>query len=352
MIHCRYSRLIAIGSVAVTLVAGACHKPEEFSPSSPEVQDALKISLSASSLPADGVATLVITAQIDPRALPANRKLVFKAEDGAFLEATTEPFRQVERTVDVNGRATVTLRSSRNVRPVGISVEVMAKPTVFARATVNFVRADPGGTIAFIGTASSAPADGATLTPVTVEISAELPTGRRTVTFNTNRGTFAQGGTTTATATAGADNGARVDLKSAADAGPARLTATVDGVTIDHVVDFTQAFPDAIVVTPAKVRLQATTGEQGMTNVKVDLVRNVGTASRTALTVTVVQVSSNDNLPVLIGGLSPTNAGSATFTLTIGALPSTSLGFAEIQVRVPDSSVVGRATIEIVAATS
>lgn len=340
----RVGFLLLLGTI---LSAGNCFDPNERSPTSPAVQGALRVSLSSSSIPADGTAILSVTAEIDPRADAENRVLVFQTTDGRFLEATTGPFRAVERSVDSFGKATATLRSSRTVQPVELTVTVKAKPSVFVRTIVQFTRAEPSDTISFVDLPSTALADMTTLTPITISVDESLPSDQRNVTFTTSRGTFASTGTGTASAIAGSDHRARVDLKSPLDPGTARITATVDGVTIEAALELVPAPPETILVSPAKIVLQATNGEGGTTPVKVRLLRQRGKVSPTTVNIGLIAETSDAELPILVRDLAPTDTnGETIFTMTVGSV--TYRGPALIEVRVDDASTVGRARVEIV----
>lgn len=346
----RLYRLALLALLGVVLTAGDCFDPDEHLPTAPATLEALQVTLSSATIPADGTSTLTVTGAIDPRAESANRTLVFTTSDGIFLEATATPFRTVERTVEPSGEASVTLRSSHNVGSVEITVQVKDKPEVVFRTSVEFSRADPAGTLGFLALPASVPADLETLTPVTVEIDERLPSGSRTVTFTTNRGTFAtatNSAGTTATATAEADQRARVDLKSPLDPGTARLTAAVDGVVVETSLEFVAALPQTILVTPTKVALPATNTDAGTTPVAVRLLRDAGKVSPTTVQARLLEEASGAELAALIRGLVPSNAsGETTFTLTAGSL--TYRGPAIIEVRVEGASAVGRARIEIV----
>lgn len=334
--------------LVLCLTAGDCFDPDEHLPTAPATQDALRVSLSTSSIPADGTSTLVVTAEIDPRAEGDNRLLEFKTSGGRFMEATADPFRTVERGVDAAGRASATLRSSRTVGTVELTVTVKGAPAVFVRTSVEFVRAEASETIAFVDLPANAPADDTTLTPITVRIDEGITSDRRTVTFTTSRGTFADSSSGNATAPAGADHRARVDLESPLEPGMARLTAAVDGVVVDAGLLFVAALPETILVSPTNVVLEATNDAEGTTPVRVQLLRETGKVSPTTVRARLVTDPAGDELPALIRDLVPSDAdGKLTFTLTVGSV--TYLGPAVVEVRVDGSPTVGRARVEIIA---
>lgn len=333
--------LVAILTLCIT----GCYEPDDHSPTAPAVRNALVLFVSADSIPADGVSSLVVTAKIDPAATTANRTLVFTTNDGSFVEATGADAKTLERVVDAQGEASATLRSSRNVRPVEITVTVKEVSTVVARTTVSFTEAPAAETLSFVESPASAPADGATRSPVTVAIAASLPSTSREVSFTTSLGTFAQSGNSSHAATAGSDHRARADLISPDAPGQARLTAEVDGVTVQTFVDFVAALPETILVFPAKSRLEATQEAAGSTQVAVTLLRSVGQVSSTVVQPRLVAADTRQVLPASFSALQPTRR-ETTFTLTVG--PIAYRGLADLEVQVPGSSEVGTARIEII----
>lgn len=342
-------RLFSAALLAFLALGSSCFDPDDHSPTSPAVQSAITVVASATTLPADGVSTVVITGTIDPVARAANPKLVFKTTRGEFVEAAADATdkTEVERQVGLDGSTTATLRSSRQVGPAEVTVSVANRDSVFARVTVDFVASDPSDTIGLVAAAASAPADGATLTALTATLDEGIAAGTE-VQFKTTRGTFVDNGMKTTTQPAGADRRARADLESPVEPGRARLTAEVDGVTAQLFFDFNHALPDTILVTSDRSLLEASNETAGKSQVTVTLLRDVGEVSDTTpVQVRVVAQDDGAEIPARLEGLGPTDGGSTTFTLIVG--PVTFRGLANIEARVDGAGAVGTALIEIVA---
>jgi hypothetical protein len=329
-------------------LGSSCFDRDDHSPTSPSVLDALVVEVSESSVPADGASTVKITGRIDPAARAEHPKLKFKTTEGVFTESTATPPKEVDREVAADGSASATLRSSRQVGPAEVTVLVENEQSVFAKASVTFTESAPGATLQ-LATPASAPADGATLSAVTATVASGLPSGSRTVTFKTNLGQFADNSMKTTTDTADADNRARADLVSPVTTGTARLTASVDGVTVERSILFTQALPDDIIVGVDRSVLEASNETEGKTTVTVRLLRDVGSVSdNTPIEVSVVAVDGGAEIPMRVENLGPVSGNSETFTLIAG--PITFRGPAEVVVTVDGSTARGSALIEVVAA--
>ena len=79
-----------LAALAVLTVAGGCHDPDDFLPTAPETVDSLVLSVSASSMPADGFSRIEIFAQIDPLADDGKRTVVFTTTAGIFVGETED----------------------------------------------------------------------------------------------------------------------------------------------------------------------------------------------------------------------------------------------------------------------
>ena len=75
--------LVALLLPALVASCSRQHKDSDFLPTAPAVRGALVLVLSALSIPADGISTVEIVAQIDPQS--DFRKVVFETDKGEFL---------------------------------------------------------------------------------------------------------------------------------------------------------------------------------------------------------------------------------------------------------------------------
>ncbi|HEX6097886.1 MAG TPA: hypothetical protein VF432_16285 [Thermoanaerobaculia bacterium] len=330
------------------LAALACHDSENFSPTAPPFQNALIVTAGGATIPADGFSTVVIEAIISPAADASHRILEFTTSEGSFVEAAAATPKAVERTVDVNGKAIVHLKSSQQVGPVSVTVRVKDLPTIAKTVDVAFAPADPSGILKISAERATAPADGFTSTAIFADVGAGVPAGQRTVTFKATRGTFLTTGNGEATATADQSGRARVDLISPQAPVTARVSATVANVTQETSVEFVMAVPTAIAVEPEKLRIKATNDADGSTTLTVTMTRPVGSVS-TGLTPRFAAFDANTGaaLPFLFRSIERTNAdGVAHAVMTAG--PTTFRGVARIEVRVDGSAAVGMANVEVI----
>jgi hypothetical protein len=334
-------------SLVVLAALAACND----SPTESSAAKALTLSPATAEIPADGVARVTLTAEIDPRAAADRRTVVFTTTAGTFVGATEEAGKKLSLAVDSAGRAQVELQSERTVRTavVTASISVGNETLVVQRAEVRFVAADPSTLVRLSTSVSSAPADGATVVRVFADIAPGLPDGQRTVTFTTSLGSFADAAATTpktTTATANAGNRATVDLRGPTDQiGQARVTATVAGTTQQTFVDFTRALPDTIVVDPSKSELKASASDS--LTVTVTLLRDLGTVTKgTPVTLRVLNPQNHDDLHFLINGVEPSGDGGTT-QATVSAGNTAYRGLATIEATVPNTLKKGEATILI-----
>jgi hypothetical protein len=344
----------AITSCLLALAAGlaACNRynPNDYSPTAPGTANALVLSASATSIPADGFSVTTITAQIDPASAPDRRTIVFTTTDGTFVGATDNAGRKATVTADTTGRAAVQLKSVRVVESVTVdaSVTVGGQIVVDKRIDINFVTLGPADLLRISTSGSTGLADGATPIHVFADISSGLPSDQRTVTFTTTLGSFADTGTKTTTATADSSNRATVDLVSSA-AGQARVTAAVASTSASATVSFSPTLPDSIVVSTDKPAIKASLDDS--TVVTATLLRNPGSGSVTTGTVVsyrVVDPASGKDLNFIIRGVTPSNDAHVS-QATVIAGNTSFRGIATIQATVAGSPAVGQANIDVIA---
>lgn len=334
------------GSLAVLAFLLGCYNSDDHSPTAPDFQAALSLTPLKSSIPADGISRVELTAQIDPAAAADRRTITFKTSDGTLMGAGTssDNGKQMVLDADSKGQAKVQLQSSTTIHTVEVSASVSNAPGLVQRVQVDFVSVTASDVLSVGASSSTAPADGATLTRVFADISPNLPTGQRTVTFKTNFGTFASSGQKTETATADASNRASVDLKSDLQAGDARITASIAGSSVETTVKFTTALPESLLVLPAKLTIHATPTDDTLVTVK--LLRPVGVPSLgTAVVFKVVKAGTTDDLHFLVRNQTTSND-KGEVTANISAPNDAFKGTATIIATV--GNVSGEANIEVV----
>lgn len=302
------------------LAAGAiaCYHEEDYLPSSPGTQNSLVLTLSATSVSADGFSRVDLTAQISPDAADNRRTVIFETDKGTIVAGDNKDETQRSVPADSAGVARAQLQSSNKVETALISARVQnGDDTIIKKeATVDFVAVSPSDIIRFSTNRATAPADGATIVQLIAQISPDLPPPlRRTVAFTTTLGVFVPSGPAPCVGDeqrcvpADASNLAVADLRSPSNAvGEAFLTASVDpnGPTSARTsVQFTRAFPDTVLVVTDKTTIDKSTTDKLV--VTVQLLRDIG-----KVTVgTVVELTAEDSAGQPINFFTTTNSGGA-----------------------------------------
>lgn len=337
-----------LSSVLWASLAG-CYDKSDYSPTAQNVDDILTLgSVSgATSLPADGFSRLQLQVQLLGAPAFDKRMITFSTTagtlDGGQPVANCTGCRQVE--ADGSGRAVIDLISSQNVGAAVVTASPQASPGIAVQMTVNFVAAQPGGVIRFVRAPDRAPADGATLTTYTVEVSPSIPQASRQVTFTATAGVFAPSGQPTITVNVDAGNRASADLRSPSQIGTGRVLATINGVTQETPVRFERALPNAIVVTanPSQVPASATSS----ITVTATLLRDIGTVSDG--TVVTFRAQRPDGTPVgRFTNITRSQSGTATAVFYPGAVAP---GLVTILAGAQDTGVTGSVEVEVTAAS-
>lgn len=233
MIRRTLAGLLAGGAVAAAVALGACHHPEDFSPTA--VADTLVIKPAKSSITADNSSTTDIVATLSSDAAPGRRSVEFTTSTGTFV-GSTDPMLKKMTVEAEKGEARVTLKSSNKVEIASIEAKIMNGASVLAAAhtEVQFVAAGLT-TIQLTASPTSIPADGFSRTTLVATITSDTPSDRRTVTFTASKGTLVNGTVmnmrSTISVVAGRDNTARAELVSSKSLETSEVTATLDGVT-------------------------------------------------------------------------------------------------------------------------
>jgi len=305
----------------------------------------LDLSSEASSLPADGISTLAITAKIPPGTVTPTRKAKFRTSSGSFAGAATGAT-EIEVSFEPDGRAVAILRSSTTPGPVIVSAQVVEGTNVLTavkQMQLEFVVPDAEG-LRFTQAPGRAPADGASTSRFTVQVPASQPLNDRTVTFATTLGSFDGVSLKTTMINAGADGEATVLLYSPSDDGQGVLSASLSTLfRIETLVRFEPAPAESILVEfPAQVPINKTAA------VKATLVRRTGTPTNG----TVVTFEAFDQTRASFGSfhnVTLSTNGVATAEFRPGGTGT--LGPCRIKVTAAGSSAEGRADFVLIAAT-
>lgn len=348
----RQAYVLAVLLLTLAAVVAACDPDERRFPtenSTDPLPSSLKLSTStgALTLPADGISTLLITAEIPPGLVTPTRKVRFRTSSGSFAGAAASAT-QIDVSFETDGRAVSILHSSTTPGPVVVGAQIvdgMNETTTVTQIQLQFVVPDAEG-LRFIEAPSRAPADGASTTRFTVQVLPALPLDNRTVTFTTSLGSFDGGTTRMTTVNAGVDGQASVLLYSAPDDGQGLLAASLGMLfRIENVIRFEPAPAETILVeTPARVALG------GSAPMKATLVRSIGTPTLG----TVVTFRAFDQAGTMFGSFHNVTLSGAGGVATAEFRPGRTAtpGPCRIAVTAGGSAAIGRARFELVAAGS
>jgi adhesin/invasin len=294
-------------------------------------EDVFDVSVSRTSIPADGFSTSMVTATLKRSGTPLQRMVKFETSAGMLIAPGLVAARSVTIAADATGRAVAELQSDKSVGSARVRVTAFDLPY---ELTISFTAVDPANIITLSASSSSAPADGVTAVAVSANIAASVPAGRRTVAFRTTLGLI-----TPIAIEADGSNVARATVTSTV-AGTARITATVDGSTAEATVQFGSALPDRVFVAPDVSELKSGLSS----NVRVTLARATGSVSP-RLEVT---YSARTNTGAAIGSFSRiTPAESSVSTATFNVGTTAYVGPVTIIATV-EGGATGSATLQIV----
>jgi hypothetical protein len=351
------SRVACIAAIAVVLSACGNFNDSRYLPTSPDVQGALELSVDKTTIPADGFSTATLTARISANASPANRTIKFTTTIGTFVGAAGDG-KAIDSVVASDGTTSVQLRSDRTVSTATITATVKGNDTLTKQQTVTFDAAAAADILRVSTTSAAVPADGATVTPITVEVAAGLPAGRRKVTFTASLGTFVadpaapvQGDSARRTIDVDADgsNRAVAYLRSVkTEIGQAIITVKVDttpAVSASTSIQFERAFATQVLVTTSAPTVSANFTSAGIT-VTVRLRRDVGTPTVGAI----VRFKAVDSLGADRSFFTSITQSDANGEVTAVFTPGTgaALGQLVITATVDGTSVSGTAKVVVV----
>ena len=330
--------------VALVLAVGACTDLD-----SPAEQDSvLQVTVSPRALPADGFTSAQVVAEIDPRSQERYRDITFSTTLGSFPAGTSSGARTIVAAADADGRAVVVLRSAAQPGTATVTAEVRDGESVKATRSVDvpFEAVAVSSVVVLELGATSAPADGATVTNAVARVAAALPSEQRTVTFSTTAGTLAVSGSTTAQVRAGTDDLASVGLVSPRTTASAVVTASVNNLTARRTVEFTHAYPDDVsLAVQGSFRLTASFSTKA--TLRAELSRDVGSVTRgTEVRFTAVDDSTGQTFGFWSAETASDVNGLATAEFTPGN--TSERGEATIRVSVPGTSLSATVKVEIV----
>jgi hypothetical protein len=334
--------------LALVALGGAigCYKQSDFGPPA-VVDESLVLGTvgGATSIPADGVSRLRLIAQLDPRADLNKRTVIFSTSAGTLVGGNPagQPGER-EVAADSTGQATIELQSAQQVGPAVVTARIKEVPGLSRSIAIGFTAADVNNVIRFVANPTTAPADGASKSVFTVEVSNALPLGTQ-VTFATSGGLFAPESAATATRSIDGSFRATVELVSPGAIGTGIVTATANQVTRQTQISFVRALPDRILVsTGGKVTAKA--GLDDPVTVTASFQRDIGNVTPGTTAVFTATDSSGRSIG-LFRDLSTVNAsGSAAATFLAGT--TTYRGPVTIAVSAQGHAVRGTAVIEII----
>ncbi|MEP7009253.1 MAG: hypothetical protein ABJC13_02920 [Acidobacteriota bacterium] len=341
----RVVSVLAALSVAA-LVSSGCYKQSDFEPPA-IVEESLVLGTvgGVTSLPADGVSRLRLVAQLDPRADLNKRTVIFSTSAGTLVggvPAALAGGREV--AADGTGQATIELVSGQQVGPAVVMASVKEVPGLSRSIAIGFTSADVNGVIRFVAAPTSAPADGASRTVFTVEVSSALPLGTQ-VAFATSGGLFAPESSSSATRSIDGSFRATVELVSPSAIGTGIVSATANQVTRQAQISFVRALPDRILVsTGGKVTAQA--GLADPVTVTASFQRDIGKVTPGTSAIFSATDSSGREIGIFRDASTVNDSGSAAATFLAGT--TTYRGPVTIVVSAQGGTVRGIATIEIV----
>lgn len=334
----------------LTMLAAACdYDKADYSPTAPNLAEVLTIAVvGGSSVPADGFSRLRIEARFGGAPALDRRGVIFSTSNGTLDggEAVSSCAGCRKVMADETGRAAIDLVASQRVGSAQVSAASEHTPGIVANLIVEFVAADPDGTVRFVAAPTRAPADGATLTPFVVEVSPSVPASARQVSFaTTSTAGFAPAGATTVSSVP-VDGGGRAtaDLRSPGTIGSAQVSATVNGVTRSTSIQFERALPNAITVAvddpiaPAALDTKITVTATLRRDVGSVTDGTVGTFSATRAGGATVGIFSNVGVSaagVVTAEFLPQTTEAGTVTVTVGAQGTAVTGTVQVVLTAP-----------------
>jgi hypothetical protein len=226
--------------------ATACHSPDDYLLSPSRLDQVLNVTLSATTIPADGVSVVTITAQLDRRTDADKRSVTFTTTAGTLIAGGSEGA-SITIQADSAGTATAELRSSTTTATARLQVTV---GSVSRTASVAFLGLPREELFEASLSRASVPADGFSTTVITVTLRRPGTLLQRAVRFETSLGTFiapGQPNSRAVTLTAETTGRVAVDLQSEKTVGVARVRVTAVDIPYEFDVTFSPVDPAQII---------------------------------------------------------------------------------------------------------
>lgn len=343
-------KLALLSMVLLTALVACKYDEDDFRTPTDPARQFLQAVAAASSLPADGISTVELTATITPDAV--QRTIQFTASLGTLVGGSGTPS-SIQVTVDANGRARAVLRSSLALGTSFVTVQVLGATVAAQTLSVNFVAPDPNTILRFVSVPANLPADGTRATAIVVAVAPGLPGGTaRAVTLTTSLGSFSPTTTqaTTTVTPSPADNTGTVLLYSPQTVGLATLSAQVGDIQRTALISFDRASPTAIRVDLDKLQVPNTADAAGNLTVTAFLGRANGQVS----------LDTRVIFEALVAGASvgrfvsqdPLSDANGQVTAVFSPAGTTPPGTVTLSVRDEGGNARGTATFEVTAAGS
>jgi adhesin/invasin len=247
---------IACCLMLVTTATG-CHRPGDYPLSPSRADEVLSLTVSSATLPADGIARVTITAQLDPQTDADKRNVTFTTTAGTLIAVGKEGL-SITETADANGKAVVELRSSTIPATARLVVTV---GSVARTASVEFLLLKREEVFDVSVSRTSVPADEFSTTTITVTLKRLGTLEQRAIKFETTLGTLIAPGLPSGrveTITANAAGTAVVELQSEKFTGTARVRVTALDISHEFDISFTPlAAEDVFDVSVSRQSIQA-----------------------------------------------------------------------------------------------
>jgi len=198
-------------AVLLMTTAFGCHHPDDYFLNPTLANDVLSVTLSTTTLPADGISRATITAQLDPRTDIDKREVTFTTTAGTLIAAGKEAT-SITVPADASAKAVVELRSSTTASTAHVDVTVAS---VSRSTSVEFTKLARSDVFDLSVSSTSVPADGVSTAVISVTLKRLGTVDQRAVKVETSAGTLNTSGQTNSraiTVTAGATGFVVVEL--------------------------------------------------------------------------------------------------------------------------------------------
>lgn len=334
----RAAAVLALGLAA----AGGCYDSGDYSPTETNIDAILTLSSAtgATSLPADGFSRLRLEARLLGAPAADRRTVLFRVNGPGTLQGGVADGNDRAVEADATGRASIDYVAGQTPGTAVVTATPKAAAGVTVSIALTLLPPDPNDVVRFVAAPSRAPADGATLTPFTVEVSATLPAAA-TVQFAASASGFGPAATTPLAVPVDGGRRASADLKSPSTITNARVSATVQGVTRTAEITFERALPGSITVGADNLTAPAALDTEFM--ITATLHRDVGSVTDdTAIT---FRAEDDAGAAVgLFGNVTRSSGGTATATFRPR---SETPGFVTVIVGAEGTSVTGSLRLEL-----